>query len=102
MATTLRHRTGGTAPLVAAAPRCTVAVAGRSGSDHGMVHCDDRRTSVAFAGRLGAGATIDDLAERVATDGPAALARTGGDWIVAIATPERLVVGRDAAVVRTV
>jgi asparagine synthase (glutamine-hydrolysing) len=67
-----------------------------------MVGSEDGRTSVAFVGRLGGGTTIDALAERVAAEGPAAMARIRGDWIVAIASPERLVVGRDAAGVRTV
>src|SRR5436190_3947819 len=102
MARTLRHRTGSATPAVVATPQCTLAVAGRDSADHAVVTTADRRATVAFAGRLGCGATVASFAERVAIAGPDAMAELRGDWVVAIALDDRLIVGRDAAGVRTV
>jgi asparagine synthase (glutamine-hydrolysing) len=102
MAGALRHRTGPAAPVVAAGPRCTIAVAGSNPSDHAVVTTPDGTMTVAFTGRLGCDATISSFAERVATEGPDAMARLRGEWIIAIASRDRLVIGRDAAGVRTV
>src|SRR5262245_45213199 len=102
MAGALRHRRGPAGPVVVAGPQWTLAVAGVDPSDHAAVLTADSRTAVAVAGRLGCGATATTFAERVVTEGPDAMAALLGDWITAIASDDRLVVGRDAAGARTV
>jgi asparagine synthase (glutamine-hydrolysing) len=100
-ALTHRGRHGLGAPVTM--PRCTLGV-GVPRHDRrlgGIAASRRTRTVVAIAGRLPLGFTVADVVSAVDSCGARAVEHLAGEWIVAVATPDRLTVLRDPAGART-
>jgi asparagine synthase (glutamine-hydrolysing) len=101
MGRALAHRSAGAPAEVDEAPRATLAVSARDRRLGGLRRDDHAELAVAFAGRLPERFGVARLLAAVRDAGDDALAELPGEWIVAWRTPDRLVIARDAAGVRT-
>lgn len=104
MRRTLAHRGTNGLDVPWTAARCTLGV-GLPRPDRrlgGIAASRRTGTVVAVAGRLPQTVTVDDVLTAVDSCGTPAVETLAGEWIVAVATPDRLTVLRDPAGARAV